>query len=338
MNAKARATAKKRTLSVGGATEDLFVGLGEDVVKTHEGAQSVVLPLGRKIRVSSMVETAGGGAANTSVGLSRLGCDSAFCGVLGSDQWGERLQASLKKEGVETCCATVVEGETSGFSIVLRGGGERVILAEPGVNAHMHDATFDKGHAESVDWIYLNHLHEQSMVILDDVVDVVTRHPKIGLSWNPGGSQIRKGMMESVNASILAKTRLLLLNKEEALEFTHAKTIENALRLLIGAGAVVVCVTDGPNGSFASDGTAVYACPVVPGATIVDSTGAGDAFGTGATWALLQGYDLPTMLRAGTMNATSVLGAVGAQAGLLTDIALRSRLSDLKLDVTVRTP
>lgn len=308
------------------------------MVRTHDGQPSVVLPLGRKIRVTSLVECAGGGAANTSVGLSRLGCASAFCGVLGSDQWGERLQAALRKEGVETCCATIVEGETSGFSIVLRGGGERIILAEPGVNAHMHDATFDKSHAESVDWIYLNHLHEQSMVILDDVVDVAAKHPAIGLSWNPGGSQIRKGMDEAVNASILKKTRLLLLNKEEALEFTKQQTVPDALRALIASEASTVCVTDGPNGSYASNGKEIYFCPSVPGASIVDSTGAGDAFGTGATWALIQGYDLPTMLRAGTMNATSVLGVVGAQAGLLTDIALRSRLSEMKLDVTVRTP
>ena len=47
--------------------------------------------------------------------------------------------------------------------------------------------------------------------------------------------------------------------------------------------------------------------------------GAGDAFGTGATWALLRGFDLKTMLQAGTINATSVVGVVGAAVAIMKD-------------------
>jgi malate dehydrogenase (oxaloacetate-decarboxylating) len=44
--------------------------------------------VGHKVKVREVVESCGGGANNTAVGLARLGCNAAFCGVVGDDQWG----------------------------------------------------------------------------------------------------------------------------------------------------------------------------------------------------------------------------------------------------------
>src|SRR3989338_5039834 len=98
----------KKTLSIGGATYDLFVRLPGTYGASDE---MFSLPLGAKIRVEDLLETCGGGASNTAVGLSRLGCEAAFEGVVGSDQWGEKLTENLRKERVNTDCVTVVEGE-----------------------------------------------------------------------------------------------------------------------------------------------------------------------------------------------------------------------------------
>ena len=104
-----------RTLSIGGATFDLFVRTATPVMlqKNGKGEKILALPLGAKIRVDQVIEACGGGAANTSVGLKRLGCEGHFCGIIGSDQWGERMLGTLQKEGVDVSSATVVEGETS---------------------------------------------------------------------------------------------------------------------------------------------------------------------------------------------------------------------------------
>ncbi len=117
-----------RTLSIGGATYDLFLKLGPDAVKDGH----ISLDIGKKMRIRSVTESCGGGANNSAVGLARLGCCAAFCGVVGEDQWGQRLLENLKREGVDVSSATVVEHETSSFSIVLSlGGGERTILYTP---------------------------------------------------------------------------------------------------------------------------------------------------------------------------------------------------------------
>jgi sugar/nucleoside kinase (ribokinase family) len=86
---------------------------------------------------------------------------------------------------------------------------------------------------------------------------------------------------------------------------------------------------------MATDGQKIYRCVSNSSATIVDTTGAGDAFGTGVTWARIQGMTLPEMLRAGTINATSVLGSFGAQKTLLTDTEMHIRIGQNPLPVEV---
>ncbi len=326
-----------KTLSIGGATYDLFVRTGKDVLTADSEKQAILLPIGHKIRVQDIIETCGGGAANTSVGLARLGQQASFCGIIGSDQWGERMMANLQKEGVDTGGATVIENETSSFSIILNtDSGERVILYSTGANAHLHDATFDKEKTSGMDWIYFNHIHEKSNVIEDDIVEILGRYPRIGMTWNPGGRQLKKGMDDAGNAALLKRTSLLLLNKEEAATFTGKNDSEKAIRALLKAGVANVCVTDGGNGCLASDGRSLYFCPAMKDVAVIDSTGAGDAFGTGATWAILSGLGLPIALQTGTINATSVLGMTGAESGILTHTEMQKRLKNSQLQVDVR--
>lgn len=325
---------RQKTLSIGGATFDLFVRAGDDIRSDNE---SLLLPLGRKVRVKQVIESCGGGASNTSVGLARLGCDAHFCGIIGSDQWGQNLLANFTKEGVNAESATIVEGETTSFSLILSSEtGERVILYEPGTNAHLHDANFPQETARGMQWLYLNHIHERSCVIEDDIVAMLETNPAMGLSWNPGGTHIKEGMKEKHNAKLLAQTDLLLCNLEEALAFTGKDTADDAATALLHAGVHTVCISDGKRGCLGATMKHRFHCPAIADAIVVDSTGAGDAFGTGATWAVLQGFALPNVLRAGTINATSVIGAIGAEAGLLTDTEMHKRLTSVRLDVEER--
>ncbi|HLD63329.1 MAG TPA: carbohydrate kinase family protein [Candidatus Peribacteraceae bacterium] len=356
--------ARKRTLSIGGATYDLFVGtdlaatsltkdakdseatedLEEQKISSESSVSSgssesshvIALPLGEKVHVSSVQETCGGGASNTSVGLSRLGCDAAFAGVIGDDQWGRRLRENMEHEGVDTRGATIVEGEMTSFSIILSArSGERVILYTPGTNTHLQDATFQREQMEDVDWVYLNHIQEQSRAIQDDIIAFLLAHPEQRFTWNPGGPQLEAGLSDKHQAELLKHTDLLLLNKEEAFQFSRTASIQEALRTLSATGAHVVCITDGKHGSYATDGKHLFACPIVAGVNVVETTGAGDAFGVGMTWGLLQGLDLRQSLQAGSISAAGVVSAVGAQAGLLTDTDMKDQLQTVSLEVSV---
>jgi ribokinase len=324
----------KRTMSIGGATYDLFVRLSNETVESCCGDNAFTLALGEKIRTQDVIETCGGGACNTAVGLARLGCQAGFCGVVGDDQWGEKLLENFTKEHVDSACTTIVEGEVSSFSIILSASsGERVILYDPGTNDHLHDVTFDREQVGKVDWVYFNHIQESSCVIEDDMINILAKDGGPRLTWNPGGCQIDVGIEAPNNCTLLTHTDMLQLNKGEALKFSKTETVEDALRILLEKGVKNVCITDGGNGTTASDGVHLYHCPVMAESEIVDTTGAGDAFGTGATWALLEGMSLPEALQAGTINATSVVGKIGAQAGLLTHTEMQQQLQNTKLVV-----
>jgi ribokinase len=256
---------------------------------------------------------------------------------VGSDQWGEKLLTTLQKEGVNTDSATIVEHETSSFSIILSlASGERSILYAPGVNEHLQDATFDVEAIGNVDAVYLNHLSDASCMIEDNIIDAILAEPRMHLSWNPGGCQIKEGMHAPHKSNLLKITSLLLLNKEEALTFSQSTTMEEALKKLSNAGVKVVCITDGKNGTTATDGKNVIHCPILPNVKVVDTTGAGDAFGTGATWALVTGKTLPEALIAGTLNAASVVEHLGAQAGLLTETQITNRMKNFPVSVSTR--
>lgn len=324
-------------MSIGGATYDVFVRLNHDAVHPSEDDRFFSLSLGEKIRVREVIETCGGGGNNTAIGLARLGCDARMAGVVGSDQWGTALVRNFEKEGVCTDCLTIVEDETTSFSIILSAAsGERVILYDPGTNDHLHDTTFDRQEAASMDWVILNHIQQSTSVIEDDLIAMLAA-PLPRLTWNPGGFQIATGIANPGIASLLKNTDLLVLNREEALHFSGQSTVDDALRKLLSTGAARVCITDGRRGSTVSDGKMIYRCPVLEGIDVVDTTGAGDAFCTGVTWGLLQGWDLPIALRTGTINSASVVGAIGAQAGLLTDIEMIRRLEATEIRVDAVT-
>ena len=321
-------------MSIGGATYDVFIHLDADTIASCCGDNAFTFPLGAKIHSQKVTEACGGGASNTSVGLSRLGCDASFAGVVSDDQWGEKLLENLRKEGVDTRGVTIVEDEVSSFSIILTASdGERVILYDPGANEHLHDANFDKENVCSADWIYLNHIQEKSCVIQDDIVQIVTSecHPK--LTWNPGGCQIDVGLEPENNRILLQKTTLLLVNKEEACAFTKQEDAIEALKIFLDAGAQNICITDGSRGVIASDGNKLYKSAIIELGTPIDTTGAGDAFGCGATYGLLQGKDLPTAIKMGSINASSVVCSLGAQAGLLTDTDMQSKMNQVEFHI-----
>lgn len=327
-------THPSRTVSIGGLTYDLFVNITHEIVEEPGQRAALRLPLGEKIHIERVKGICGGGASNTAVGLARLGCAATCCGVVGSDQWGEELLKNLQCEHVDTRCTVIVEGEPSSFSIIIIAqNGERVILNEPGTNAHLHDVTFDRDTVAQADWVYLNRLHPDSCEIEDDIIAILRQLHSPHLTWNPGGCQIEAGLRAKSNAGLAAQADLLLLNAEEALTFTGARTVDEALQRLAAAGVSIACISDGPRGALATDGRKRYHCPALP-STVIDTTGAGDAFGVGLTWALLSGRDLPTALRAGSINASSVVGVMGAQPGLLTEIDMLARLMRTDLPVT----
>jgi len=97
---------------------------------------------GREIGVVSAIRQPGGSAANTIVGLARLGVKTGFLGTVGHDREGSQLLDDLRREGVDVRGITISEGDTGSALIFVDSRGERAIYILPSVN----DAFFTTNH------------------------------------------------------------------------------------------------------------------------------------------------------------------------------------------------
>jgi fructokinase len=71
----------------------------------------------------------GGAAANVAVGLARLGVNSAFMGMVGSDPFGTFLAETLREAGVDTLPLRFTAAARTALAFVsLRADGEREFL------------------------------------------------------------------------------------------------------------------------------------------------------------------------------------------------------------------
>jgi sugar/nucleoside kinase (ribokinase family) len=128
---------------------------------------------------------------------------------------------------------------------------------------------------------------------------------------------------------------IFAVNKEEAQSMTGLKTdnIAELAKPIHAEGAKNVVITDGPKGSYASDGTTVWAMRNYPDPKPpFERTGAGDAYTSTFVAAMIVTRDLKQAMQWGPINSMSVVQEVGAQAGLLSRSKLEKLLDDAPKD------
>jgi sugar/nucleoside kinase (ribokinase family) len=153
------------------------------------------------------------------------------------------------------------------------------------------------------------------------LLDHLKRSPKQHLAFNPGTLQLRRGLKSL--KPVIARSDFFVVNKEEAARLLEdgERPIKNMLMSFHHLGAKIVAITDGPRGSYATDGKETWYCPIFPG-PIVERTGAGDSYTIGFVYGLFHRFHLPECMRIGSANAWSVVQKIGPQAGLLTQAKL----------------
>lgn len=300
-------------ISVGDALVDAFLTIKDasSHMNLDSEAQLLCVGFGKKVPVDDCQFLLGGNACNVSVGISRLGLKSALCAEIGDDEFSLKIINGLKKESVNT--STVIQGKqkSSSFAIGINFKGERTLFVDHVTREH--NFSFANVTAK---WMYLTSIGDYFEKAYELSLDFCQKN-NVNLAFSPGTKQLGKGPF--YNQSILQKTRILFVNKEEAKRILNAKTddINQLLVQLKKLGPSVVSITDGDNGSYAIDEQGDrYELGLASGEA-VERTGAGDAYASGFLGAYIKGQKVPDAMRWGSVNAASVIGIVGAQPGLL---------------------
>ncbi len=298
-------------VSVGGAVIDLFLLIDDSNphFKFNEQTKELDIHLGDKIILEDVKFSLGGNASNVAVGIKRLGFKSSIVCEIGNDEFSTRILNGLSKEGIDTSRIKKGEGESS-FSIILNLKGDRTIFTKK--VEREHDFSFEN---LSSKWVYLTSLGNKWENAYRKVYEFV-KDTGAKLAFNPGGLQLDAGLQSY--SVLLSETDVLILNMDEAKAIVgEKKDIPLELKKL---GPRIVVVTDGAKGSYAVDDNGKIFYQEILKADVISKTGAGDAYASGFLGAILSGKDIQTAMLWGTKNAASVIGKVGAQTGLLSQI------------------
>ncbi|WP_202319540.1 carbohydrate kinase family protein [Archaeoglobus neptunius] len=253
----------------------------------------------------------GGSAANTIVGLSRLGVETAYIGKIGMDGEGKILAESFEEEGVGTEFIIRAEGRSGTAMIFVDESGNRAILVDPGVNDSIRYDEIDVDSARKYNLIHL------TSFICKNGLDSLNSQKKIVeefelVSFDPGMPYAERGLKDM--EKIIRNTTVFLPSRQE-IEMLFNKNYREAAEDCLSMGVEVVAVKLGSEGCWIK--TAGKEAAVKPfKVRVVDTTGAGDAFNAGFLYGFLRGRDVEGCGRLGNLVASYCIQKFGAREGL----------------------
>jgi sulfofructose kinase len=252
-------------------------------------------PDGRVV-ATEMLVAGGGPAATAAVTLARLGIAVSFVGAVGDDDAGVFVRDGLAAEGVDVSQLAVVAGARTPQSTVLVGpDGARSIIHRAGT------AAFPYVDLEA-DWVHVDHAAYGRV------------RPGTATTVSLDGG-IAIDRLDLHGIAVYAPT-------EERLRADFGSA-EAALE----AGAELVVVTRGADGSVATTRDGIVEAPGVPCAGLVSTLGAGDVFHGALVAALVRGATLPDALHAANTAASLSCRALDGRSAIPWAVELERSLT-----------
>ncbi len=311
-----------RIVSVGAALQDVYL-IDHDDFGTNKRGFFNQIELGTKVDIDKIMFSTGGGATNAATTFARSGHESIFIGCIADDPAGTAIVNSFDDEGIDSSYVTYTDQAATGYSVVLLApDGERTILTCRGASAkfsllNAHD--LDTIHP---DWCYFT-TFRGDMDMLDQFFD---NAKLLGskIMFNPGNLELKHTRKL---LGLLTDVDVLLLNKQEAQKLVPGSTLQELLARIMNYVPIAI-ITDGGQGAIASNGEVTYRIGLYEDPTVKDSTGAGDAFGSGFLAAYAAGKSFKDSLIFASANSTSVVQKIGSKAGI---ISIKTKLHDMPI-------
>ncbi len=282
---------------------------------------------GETVLGGTLVVGMGGKGANQAVAARRLGAEVRFIGCVGQDSAGAEVKARLEAARIDVGgVATVADAATGTALILVDREGRNQIGVAPGAN-HRLTVEMMEPHEPAIAWaeVLVCQL-ESPLPVVRWALERARRHG-VTTVLNPAPAQ-------PLSDDLLALVDCLTPNEHEAgvlagLEVSEPEAARAAALHLLGRGVGSVVVTLGAQGAVVCDGSTAAHFPAFP-VTVVDTTGAGDAFNGALAVGLAAGGNLeqavPLANAAGALTCTRR----GAQDSLPDRAAVEGFLRSLR--------
>jgi len=367
----------KKVLTIGGATEDVFLLYKNiemlNLTTEFEKRSFIILEEGRKIDINELKYYTGGGATNSAASFKKLGFSVAPFFKVGNDREAEfiieqlaTLQLKLDYIIKDPHAATAIS------FIIPTARGDRTVLVYRGANRFLKEEELPGSALDEADAVYVTSLTGESSQLLPVITQRAQQH-KCSVAVNPGTSQLRAGA--DMVREALPNIDIFILNSTEARycmasliqtdpllqksllteeQFTANNKLPELLRstlihqgicfglrhyvkAILNRGPSIAVVTNGAEGVYVATEKKILFHPSIDTA-IVNTLGAGDAFASCFVAWLANGQSIEDALRAGILNATSVISYLDTKTGLLTEDQLIEKLKHLDKKLLKRFP
>ena len=220
------------------------------------------------------IQTAFGGVGrNIAENIARLGLEVSLCSVIGDDNFGTMVLEHAKSIGINTSLIQTIKSSRTGSYLAVSDNQDMVVgINDMDISSHM-----------DIEWAknYLDTLRTFDLLVLEANLPLQT------LQFLCESLQEKQIIIDPVSAvkaprlmDSLSFIDTLKCNSLELRALTNESVIANAITKLLAIGVKRVIVTQGKDDII--DATNDYQYHYTPKlTTIVNVTGAGDAFSAG---------------------------------------------------------
>lgn len=270
-------------------------------------------------KVGQAHEVAGGSAANTLVGIAKLGVRAAYFGKVADDALGARFSSGMKEAGVDFKTRPSKKSATARCLIAVTPDGERSMSTFLGASTAFEKRDLVDSMIKSAKVIYLEgYLFDSApakaaFVHAAEVAQKAGNKVALTLSDSFCVDRHRASFRQLVENHV----DILFANEAEILSLYETDRIDTALDVL-AKSKKVACITRSEKGSVIQDATRRYHVPAVPltkmGVTLpVDTTGAGDQYAAGVLAGHAMGLGWQDAGHLGSFCAAEVISHYGAR-------------------------
>jgi sugar/nucleoside kinase (ribokinase family) len=282
--------------------------------------------MGEESLAREFYKEAGGGAAITACGLSKLGIRTGVAGVVGKED-GQWMLQRLSGLGVNIDGIRLTAAQPTAFTVSVSTKTDRTFLTYGGANRELPsllDELMREGGLKQARHVHMAHAMDPAT--LQNSLEVLTdagRTISMDIGWHP------EWYADARAISALQRVDVFFPNEREGEIITRERDSRRMLQSFEDMGLRRVALKLGQAGAALLWDGAIFFQP--PGnIEPVDTTGAGDCFDAGFLYAWLAGMDPQMCLRAGVACGELSARAMGGIAGFPTREELEAILCTAK--------
>ena len=283
-----------------------------------KGAMRLIGPEEAEVLYAAMgpgIESSGGSAANTCAVAAALGARVGYLGKVAADPLGQVFAHDIRAAGVHFPTPPLENGAapTARCLILVTPDGQRTMNTFLGAAVHFAESDADEAEVARAGILYLEGYlfdppaAQAAFRAAARAAHAAGRRVALTLSDPFCVHRHRDAFREFVRT----ETDILFANEAEILALYETEDFAEAERRA-AAEVSLAALTRSERGSVLLSESARHEIAAAP-ATVLDTTGAGDAYAAGVMAALARGLPLPECGRWGSVAAAEVIGHFGGR-------------------------